>query len=79
MRWASRIAALAARLHAATYQLLVLLAEFDARNGWNTGFLSCVPRTTRVGGTGLAHRHRPGRRAREGARGPRPARAAARE
>ncbi|MBP7775876.1 MAG: DUF222 domain-containing protein, partial [Acidobacteria bacterium] len=37
-----RIAAMAARLHAATYQLLVLLAEFDAREGWNNGFLSCA-------------------------------------
>jgi len=36
------IAALAARIHAATYELLVLLAEFEARNGWNTGFLSCA-------------------------------------
>ena len=36
------IAALAARLHAATYELLVLLAEFDGRNGWHTGFLSCA-------------------------------------
>ena len=36
------IASIAAGLHAATYQLLVLLREFDARNGWNTGFLSCA-------------------------------------
>lgn len=36
------IAVLAARIHAATYELLVMLAEFDARNGWNTGFLSCA-------------------------------------
>lgn len=36
------IAALAARLHAATYELLVLLAHFDACNGWNGGFLSCA-------------------------------------
>lgn len=36
------IAALAARLHAATYELLVLLAQFDERNGWNGGFLSCA-------------------------------------
>ena len=36
------IAALAARLHAATYELLVLLREFDARLGWNNGFLSCA-------------------------------------
>ena len=36
------IAALAARLHAATYELLVLLRDFDARSGWNNGFLSCA-------------------------------------
>ncbi len=36
------IAALVARLHAATYELLVLLREFDARSGWNNGFLSCA-------------------------------------
>ncbi len=37
-----KIASLAAGLHAATYQLLVLLREFDARSGWNSGFLSCA-------------------------------------
>lgn len=37
-----QIAELAARLHAATYELLVLLREFDAGNGWNNGFLSCA-------------------------------------
>ncbi|MEZ5293438.1 MAG: DUF222 domain-containing protein [Vicinamibacterales bacterium] len=37
-----RIAALAARLHAATYELLVLLGEFDAREGWANGFQSCA-------------------------------------
>ncbi len=36
------IAALAASLHAATYELLVLLREFDERSGWNNGFLSCA-------------------------------------
>lgn len=36
------IAELAARLHAATYELLVMLREFDARVGWNNGFLSCA-------------------------------------
>ncbi len=34
------IAALAARLPAATYELLVLLHEFDERTGWSIGFLS---------------------------------------
>jgi hypothetical protein len=37
-----RIAALAARLHAATYELLVLLREFDARTDWHGGFASCA-------------------------------------
>ena len=37
-----QIAALAARIHAATYELLVLLREFDERTGWNSGFLSCA-------------------------------------
>jgi len=36
------IAALAGRLHAATYELLVLLHEFDERTGWNNGCLSCA-------------------------------------
>jgi len=36
------IADIAAGIHAATYQLLVLLHEFDARKGWNNGFLSCA-------------------------------------
>ena len=36
------IAALAARLHAATYELLLLLREFDERTGWNNGFASCA-------------------------------------
>lgn len=33
---------MAARLHAATYELLVLLREFDGQSGWNNGFLSCA-------------------------------------
>jgi hypothetical protein len=37
-----QIADLAARLHAATYELLVLLRDFDARLGWTSGFLSCA-------------------------------------
>ena len=36
------IADLAARIHAATYELLVMLREFDERNGWTNGFLSCA-------------------------------------
>jgi hypothetical protein len=37
-----RIAELAARIHAATYELLVMLLEFDAGVGWGNGFLSCA-------------------------------------
>ena len=33
---------MAARIHAATYELLVLLREFDQRTGWNNGFVSCA-------------------------------------
>jgi hypothetical protein len=36
------IAELAGRIHAATYELLVMLREFDAEGGWNNGFLSCA-------------------------------------
>ena len=36
------IAVLAGRIHAATYELLVMLREFDAESGWNNGFLSCA-------------------------------------
>jgi hypothetical protein len=36
------IARLAAHLHAATYHLLVLIREFDQREGWGGGFLSCA-------------------------------------
>src|SRR5262245_20944511 len=36
------IADLAARLHAATYELLIMLRQFDEQNGWNTGFASCA-------------------------------------
>ena len=51
-----QIAALAARLHAATYDLLVLLREFDERTGWNTRLPVLRPLVA------LAHRHRPRRR-----------------
>src|SRR5687767_3995419 len=37
-----RIAELAARIHAATYELLVMLLEYDQGRGWNNGFLSCA-------------------------------------
>jgi hypothetical protein len=36
------IAALTSRMHAATYQLLIMLREFDAQKGWNNGFQSCA-------------------------------------
>jgi hypothetical protein len=36
------IAELASRIHAATYELLVMLRDFDAQAGWNNGFLSCA-------------------------------------
>jgi len=36
------LAELAARLHAATYELLVLLRQFDEACGWNIGFRSCA-------------------------------------
>ncbi len=36
------IAELSARIQAATYELLVLIREFDASAGWNTGFRSCA-------------------------------------
>ena len=36
------IAELSARIQAATYELLVLVREFDASAGWNTGFRSCA-------------------------------------
>ncbi len=37
-----RIARLSAQLQAATYQLLVMLRDFDQRGGWNGGFRSCA-------------------------------------
>ena len=41
-RLGDEIAELSARLDAATAQLLDLIREFDAREGWNTGFRSCA-------------------------------------
>jgi hypothetical protein len=37
-----RIAELAAQISAATYELLVMLRDFDERGGWNGGFSSCA-------------------------------------
>src|SRR5881296_1696127 len=36
------IAELSAHLDAATARLLDLVRDFDARGGWNTGFMSCA-------------------------------------
>jgi hypothetical protein len=36
------IAALAAQISAATYELLAMLRDFDERGGWNSGFRSCA-------------------------------------
>lgn len=36
------IAELASRIQAATYELLVMLREFDAREGWGPGCASCT-------------------------------------
>ena len=36
------IAELSARIQAATYELLVLIHDFDQHNGWNTSFRSCA-------------------------------------
>src|SRR5438552_14985714 len=41
-RLGDEIAELSAHLDAATARLLVLIREFDARAGWNTGFRSCA-------------------------------------
>ena len=40
-RLGDEIARLAAHLHAATYRLLVLIREFDEREGWSDGFRTC--------------------------------------
>jgi hypothetical protein len=41
-RLGDEIAELSAHLQAATARLLDLIREFDAREGWNTGFRSCA-------------------------------------
>src|SRR5881296_841321 len=41
-RLGDEIAELSAHLDAATARLLELIREFDARDGWNTGFRSCA-------------------------------------
>src|SRR5438876_8648034 len=58
-RLGDEIAELSAHLDAATAQLLELIREFNARGGWNTGFLSCAGWLTwRVGlAPGAAREH----------------------
>ncbi|MFV2007394.1 MAG: DUF222 domain-containing protein, partial [Longimicrobiales bacterium] len=41
-RLGDEIARLSAHIHAATYRLLVLIREFDEREGWGGGFRSCA-------------------------------------
>ena len=41
-RLGDAIAELASRIHAATYELLVLIRQFDACEGWGNGCLSCA-------------------------------------
>jgi 5-methylcytosine-specific restriction endonuclease McrA len=41
-RLGDEIAELSAHLEAATARLLILIREFDARGGWNSGFRSCA-------------------------------------
>lgn len=41
-RMGEEIATLAARIDAATYELLVLIRRFDEEEGWNCGFLTCA-------------------------------------
>ncbi len=41
-RMGEEIALLAARIDAATYELLVLIRKFDDQEGWSNGFLSCA-------------------------------------
>ncbi len=41
-RLGDEIAEVAAHLDAATYRLLVLIREFDAKEGWHSGFRTCA-------------------------------------
>jgi hypothetical protein len=41
-RLGDEIAELAAHIHAATYRLLVLIGEFDQREGWDRSFKTCA-------------------------------------
>ena len=42
VRLGDEIAELAAHIHAATYRLLVLIREFDQREGWDASFKTCA-------------------------------------
>ncbi len=43
LKWlGDRIVEISARIQVAQYQLLRLICEFDEREGWNTGFMSCA-------------------------------------
>ena len=41
-RLGEEIATLAARIDAATYELLVLIRKFDEQEGWSDSFLNCA-------------------------------------
>ena len=41
-RLGDRIAELAAHLHAGTFRLLVMIRDFDAKEGWRAGFRTCA-------------------------------------
>ena len=61
-RLGDEIAELSAHLDAAIARLLDLIREFDARDGWNTGFRSCAAWLSwRVGLDRGGPRARPGR------------------
>ena len=58
-RMGEEIATLAARIDAATYELLVLIRKFDEEDGWNCGFLNCAQWLTwRIGLVPSAARER---------------------
>src|SRR5256884_2897697 len=73
-RLGDEIAELAAHLDAATARLLDLIREFDARGGWNTGFLSCAGWLTWRGRVGPGAPRPRGRGARAPGPPPRPRR-----
>ena len=52
------IAELAARIQAATYELLVMIHEFDEREGWGEGFKSCAHWQVAPSAIALAFGHR---------------------